>query len=87
MELTDIPSLSASWITEQKPSVNFRRFRNNEEEEGSITLESFSPSGDLSADFGLTFNKPLVLKDDQGNKCIFNFSNNVITLMIQSITG
>ena len=87
LELTDIPSLSASWITEQKPSVSFRRFRNNEEEEGSITLESFSPSGDLSADFGLTFNKPLVLKDNQGNKCIFNFSNNVITLMIQSATG
>lgn len=87
LELLDIPSSSASWTTEQKPSLNFRRTRNNEEEEGSITLESFSPSGDLSADFGLTFSKPLVLKDDQGNKCIFNFSNNVITLMIQSTTG
>lgn len=87
LELLDIPSSSASWTTEQKPSLNFRRTRNNEEEEGSITLESFSPSGDLSADFGLTFSKPLVLKDDQGNKCIFNFSNNVITLVIQSTTG
>lgn len=76
VELRDEPQNSDD-RDEQTPQINFKAKTDN----GVLRYEEVNQTNSF------TFDKPIVLKDNLGNKFIFNFENGVLSLLLESKDG